>query len=177
MFKYLLVLLLICTSALADEFGLRLNSVAATTDTALWEFPTGGNGTNGYIEGKIIHAVYDWEPHPNFFLEGGLGYRSWNDVFEYSSMAYEVSPGLRVAWHALVFRLSEGLSYMPENSFNPVTWEGYQQLDFVTHITLGLKDPKTGIGIYLDRSHYSNGSAYNNPSLNYVGFMILFPIN
>jgi hypothetical protein len=66
---------------------------------------------------------------------------------------------------------------MPQNQYDSVTGQGYQQVDFVTHLTIGLRDQKTGIGIYLDRSHYSNGSDTNNPSLNYTGFMIQFPFS
>ena len=90
-------------------------------------------------------------------------------------MLYELSPGFRVTWGALVLKLSEGMAYMPQNSFDPVTYDGYNKWDLVTHISVGLRDPKTGIGIYFDRSHYSNGNELNNPSLNYEGFMLLFP--
>lgn len=172
MFKFIIALLMICNTALADEYGLRLGSAIPGSDNALVEFPSGS--ASGVI-GKMVNGIYDWEPNRNFYLEGGLGYRSWSDVFQYSSMAYEVSPGLRITAGYLVLRISEGISYMPENTFNVATQEGFQNWDLVTHITFGLKDPKTGLGIYFDRSHYSNGNSVDNPALNYSGFMLLFP--
>jgi hypothetical protein len=167
---------LITATANADEIGLRLNSIVPSDDTSLVQFPPGGNANNGYINGKMINGFYDWEPYRNFYLEGALGYRSPSDIFQYSTMAYELSPGFRVTAGYFVLRLSEGISWMPGDSFNPNTWEGYNSWNFVTHLSLGLRDPKTGIGIYLDRSHYSNGNADNNPSLDYAGFMLVFPI-
>ena len=166
-----IILLLLSINSYADDLGIRFNSAIPGNDSALLQFPPGGQPN-----GKMISAFYDWNFHPNFYLEGTLGYRSWDDVFEYSSMAYELSPGAKVSWGPLVMKLSEGLSYMPENSYDSVTKQGYQQLDFVTHLTIGLQDPKTHIGIYLDRAHYSNGYSENNPSLNYTGFMISFPL-
>ncbi len=159
-------------TASADEIGLRVDSLIPQDDNSVIQFPIGGDGYNG----KMINAFYDWEPHQNFFLEGAIGYRSYSDIFEYSSAAYELSPGFRVTWHVLVLKLSEGVSWRPEDSFNPATSVGYQPVDFVTHLTIGLRDPKTGVGIYFDRSHYSNGFATGNPSLNYTGFQFSFPI-
>ena len=174
--RYLILLFLFLSIAHADEFGLRLGSAISPQDTSIVSFPSGGgNGGTGTYDGKAFVGVYDWEPHDNFYLEGALGYRSPSDIFEYSSMLYELSPGFRVTWGALVLKLSEGMAYMPQNSFDPVTYDGYNKWDLVTHISVGLRDPKTGIGIYFDRSHYSNGNELNNPSLNYEGFMLLFP--
>jgi hypothetical protein len=163
---------LVVNACHADELGFRFGSGINPTDSSIVSFPT-ATGSPGE-GGKMIQLVYDWEPHQNFYLEGAFGYRSPSDILEYSSLAYEVSPGFRVTWGYLVLKLSEGVSYMPENTYNPVTQLGYQQFDFVTHLIIGLKDPKTGVGVYFDRSHYSNGSAVNNPSLNYDGFVILF---
>lgn len=161
-------------SAHSDEVGLRFNSAIPPDNNSLVQFPSGGESNGGTIDyqGKMINLFYDHDFTQNFYLEGAIGYRSYNDIFEYSSAAFEVSPGFKVTAGYFVFKLSEGVSYMPENTFDPATYDGYQKFDFVTHLTLGLKDPATGWGIYLDRAHYSNGYATNNPSLNYAGFVI-----
>lgn len=165
--KYLFLLLPAVSRA--DEIGLRLNSAITPDNSAIVQFPTSS-------QGKIVEVLYDWEPHSNLYLEGSLGYRAPDDLFGFASTVMELSPGVRIEAGYLVLKLSEGVSYMPQNNFDPVTFNGYQKIDFVTHLTIGLKDPKTGMGLYFDRAHYSNGSDSNNPSLNYTGFMFQFKL-
>lgn len=171
----LLSILFIGNVGNCDEIGLRLTSRLPTDNNAIFQFPPGDSGTA--YDGKLIDGFYDYCLTQNFYLEGAMGYRSPSDIFEYSSMAFELSPGVKITAGYFVAKLSEGLSYMPENSFNPVTFQGYNKTDFVTHLTIGLKDPKSGVGLYIDRSHYSNGYSQDNPSLNYTGFILSFGIN
>lgn len=172
-----LIALIWTMPAHADEVGLRLGTLVSPDSNEVVQFPSGDPHGNGYA-GKMIEGVYDWEPDlaPYFYLEGALGYRTNNDLWDYASLSAELSPGIKVEAGPLVIRLSEGLSFQPQNQFDPNTYEGFNKLDLVTHLQVGLKDPKTGVGIYFDRSHYSNGSSTNNPSLNYAGFMLLFPL-
>lgn len=172
---FILCALIIANVAKCDEIGFRLTSRLPTDNNAIFQFPPGDSGT-GY-DGKMINGFYDYDLSDNFYLEGALGYRSPSDIFEYSSMAVEVSPGVKLTAGYFVAKLSEGFSFMPENSFNPVTFQGYNKVNFVTHLTIGLKDPKTGVGLYIDRSHFSNGYSVDNPSLNYSGFSISFSFN
>jgi hypothetical protein len=167
-----LLLLLSASTARADELGFRLSSAISANDNNIVGFPTGGLGSPAEYQGKLQHFFYDHDLTQNFFIEAAVGDRSYSDIFQYSSVDYELSPGFRIQAGPVVLRLSEGVSYMPENSFNSQTYQGYQQVDFVTHLTLGLVDNKTGWGIYFDRSHYSNGNSVDNPSLNYQGFVI-----
>jgi hypothetical protein len=179
MFKqFLLLFVFIFTlNAYGDEIGLRFNSAFPVDNTSLWAFPPSGSASNDYINGKMINLVYEHDITKNFFVEGALGYRSYNDLYDYSSMDYEISPGLKVQAGPIILRISEGFASMPSNKYNPITQSGYQTWDLVTHLGIGLKDPKTGIGIYLDHAHYSNGQQYNNPSLDYTGFQLSFPVN
>jgi hypothetical protein len=92
-FKKLIIItaaLLMSLTAYADEIGLRLSSAIPGSDNALVQFPPGAAGAGG--NGKMTQLVYDWEPHPNFYLEGTAGYRAPDDIFGFSSMAYELSP-------------------------------------------------------------------------------------
>lgn len=169
----LLFVTLFSLNAHSEEVGLRLSSAISAKDNSVVQFPSGSSGPNDLeYQGKMINLFYDHDFTQNFYLEGAIGYRSYSDIFEYSSTDFEVSPGFKVTAGYFVLKLSEGISYMPENNFDPATFVGYRKVDFVTHLTLGLKDPSTGWAVYLDRSHYSNGYAENNPSLNYAGFMV-----
>lgn len=156
----------------ADDFGLRVNSRLPDSDSSIIAFPPSQNG----VEGKQIHLIYDHDLTENFYIEGALGFMSPSDIFQYSGMSYELSPGVQVHQGAFVMKLSAGASFMPANSFNTTNYSGYNSLNFVIHLTFGLKDPKTGIFIGLDRVHYSNGMDQNNPALNYSGFIITFPV-
>lgn len=171
----LLCLLILANVAHADEMGLRLTSRLPTDNNGIIQFPPGDSGT-GY-DGKMINGFYDYDLSDNFYLEGALGYRSPSDIFEYSTLALEAAPGVKVTAGYFVVKLSEGLSYMPQNNFNPATFQGYNKMNFVTHLTIGLKDPLSGIGVYIDRSHFSNGYSQDNPSLNYTGFVVSFSFN
>jgi hypothetical protein len=169
----LLLALTIAQVTKADEVGFRFDSAIPVSNNSFLQFPAGDpTGHDLNYEGKMIQVFYDKNFTKNFYLEAAGGYRSPHDIDTFSSLAFELSPGLRVNWGPLVVKLSEGVSYMPQDSFDPVTWQGYNTFNLVTHLTLGLQDPKTGVGIYLDRSHFSNGKNENNPSLNYTGFQI-----
>jgi hypothetical protein len=172
----LLLLLLLPALASADSIGYRLNSAIQASDTALVEFPGGGAGPGEGVNGKTMHVFYDRDITTNFYIEGALGYLSPNDIFEYSSMMYEISPGVQTSAGPVSFRLSIGGVYMPENNFNPATFEGYRQLDFAIHFGVGITDPHTGVRFTLERTHYSNGFANNNPSLNFAGFTLSVPV-
>lgn len=177
--KYFMALLILFFSSmcLADDVGYRLNSIVPSDDTAIVQFPPGGTSSNGYISGKTMQFFYDHDFSRNFYLEGALGYRSPSDIFEYSSAMYEISPGVKVEAGPLITKFSIGGSYMPQNQFNPDTWEGYNKTNFVIHFGIGLKDPKTGVAFMLERTHYSNGYSDNNPSLDYAGFTLSIPVN
>jgi hypothetical protein len=170
----LIALLALMTSftAQADELGLRVNSLLPNSDSSIVAFPPSING----VDGKQIHLFYDHDLTRNFYIEGAIGYMSPSDVFQYQSMSYELSPGVKVQDGPFVMKLSAGASYMPSNSFVPTSYTGTNAFNFVIHLTFGLKDPKTGIFVGLDRVHYSNGEDTNNPALNYSGFIISIPI-
>jgi hypothetical protein len=153
----------------ADDFGLRVNSLLPNYNSQIVAFPPSEAG----VDGKMIHLIYDHDLSRNFYIEGALGYMSPSDIFQYQSMSYEISPGVKVQQGAFVMKLSAGASYMPSNSLM-VT--GTNPLNFVIHLTFGLKDPKSGVFVGLDRCHYSNGEAANNPALNYAGFVLTVPI-
>lgn len=144
--------------------GIRFNSRVDSTNTGIIQFPPGD--TSGMLNELIVNKLLT----DNFYLEGGLGYRSYSDVFQYSSYVVEASPGVQVCWGALLLKFSEGVDIMPQNSF-----DGYKTFDFVTHLSLGLKDNRTGVSFSIERTHYSDGEVEDNPSLNYTGFVFMFP--
>ncbi len=155
-----------------DDIGLRVNSLLPNSDSSIVAFPPSING----VDGKQIHLIYDHDITNNFYLEGAVGYMSPSDIFQYQSLSFELSPGAKVQYGAFVMKLSVGASFMPSNSFNSAAYTGTNPLNFVIHLTFGLKDPKSGVFIGLDRVHYSNGEDTNNPALNYSGFVLTVPI-
>jgi hypothetical protein len=167
-----LLTLIVSFSAQADELGLRVNSLLPNSDSSIVAFPPSING----VDGKQIHLIYDHDLTSNFYIEGAVGFMSPSDIFQYQSMSYELSPGVKVQDGPFVMKLSAGASYMPNNVFVPASYTGTNAFNFVIHLTFGLKDPKTGIFVGLDRVHYSNGENTNNPALDYAGFILSFPI-
>ena len=171
--KYLLIIILLISSVvMADDLGFRVNSRLPDSNSSIIAFPPSING----VEGKQVNLFYDHYLNNNFYLEGSFGYQSVDNVFNYSGLAYELSPGVRINAGGFEVKFSEGVSYIPSNKFNPQTYQGYNPLNFVTHLTIGLRDPKTNIFFGLDRSHYSDGFPLNNPAQNFSGFVIIFPI-
>lgn len=166
------LLLIASFSCHADDFGLRINSLLPNDNSQVVAFPPSING----VDGKQIQLIYSHDFSRNFYIEGAVGYMSTSDIFEFNSASFEFGPGVKEQWGPFTMKLMVGASYVPGNKFDPITWKGYNPINFGIHLTFGLTDPKTGVFFGLDRVHYSDGFAENNPALNYSGFIITIPI-
>lgn len=146
-----MILLFLLSIANADELGFRYNNL--------------GTNTLEFSGGKITEITYNHALHRNVFLEFAAGPYFYNDFDHATSFIGECSPGLQVRSGDVRVRLSQGVAYVPYSEL--------PALEYATHISISLIDPKTNVSIGLERSHYSNGkSEASNTGLDMTGLII-----
>lgn len=164
------VLLLVCSfllshtshaSEMIHEIGFRYNNAISTN--GLFDLAPNSSG-------KLLELKYDLSPlghsttlAKHFYAEVAGGQYFPSDFLSGNqSFVGEVSPGLQVQAGAVVAKVSQGIAYMPNaGHLNPV--------EFATHLSLGITDNTTGLGIALERTHFSSGNA---SGLDFTGLTI-----
>lgn len=145
--RLVVVVMIFAASALtaeASEVGLRFNN--SLTSHGLFDCDWTG-------EGKLISASYFFQPlsgrfAENVFIAVGSGRYFTKDFDSHSFFILEGAPGVQVQTGPVRLRFSQGVAFF-NGSGSPI--------QFATHFEIDLVDPKTGLSIGLERTHYSTG--------------------